>query len=59
MKVKMPDSRNKVQLHSIILSQNGTELPDCNVIIFFWGGGFVTLPEIDERSVGVRSCHAS
>lgn len=51
MKVKMPDSRNKVQLHSngsIILSQNGTELPDCDVICrFFLGGGVVTLPEID------------
>lgn len=57
----MPDSRNKVQLHSngsIILSQNGTELPDCDVICRFWGVFFVTLPEIDgevsRRSVPTR-----
>lgn len=53
----MPDSRYKVQLHSngsIILSQNGTELPDCDVICRFIGVFLVTLPEIDGE-VSVRS----
>lgn len=47
--MKSPDSRYKVQLHSngsVILSQNGTELPNCDVICRFWVF-LVTLPEID------------